>query len=216
MNRKRRSGFTLVEILATIAIIAILAGLLYLGAKHVGQSARSRSTQVTLKNLEGMLADFESSGGRMEILTDQYSGLGNRETMPVGPVVDDFANSNASLNGANGPLKRTQNVMFQLMTLPANKAIINKLSTDVFLKDPITKLPMSPPVLLDAWNSPILFAPGRTSTTPGNNQWGVAGMVNSVKAPQFFQPPDGKGVFVSAGPDTDFSKGDDNLYSFEK
>ncbi len=213
MNRKRRSAFTLVEILAAVAIIAILAGLLYLGASQMGRAARERKTQVLLKSLEGMLADFESSGGRMEILTDQYNGQGNREAMPAGPVADDFAYSNGALQPA---IKRTQNVMFQLMTLPANRAIITKLPPEVFLKDPATKLPMSPPVLLDSWNSPILFAPGRTSTTPGNNQWGVIGMTNSVKAPQFFQPPNGKGVFVSAGPDTDFSKGDDNLYSFEK
>jgi prepilin-type N-terminal cleavage/methylation domain-containing protein len=214
VNRKRRSAFTLVEILATLAIIAILVGLLYLGAKHIGQSARDRSTQVTLKTLEGLLADYEASGGRMEILTDQYNGQGNLEVMPAGGVSDDLAYSNAALQPA---IKRTQNVMFQLMTLPGNKSIITKLAPEAFLKDPATKLPMSPPILLDAWNSPILFAPGRTSTSPGNNQWGVSRMVNSTaQAPQFFQPPNGKGVFVSAGPDGDFSKGDDNLYSFEK
>jgi len=35
--------------LAAVAIIAILVGMLFLGAKHVGAAARNRKTQVTLK-----------------------------------------------------------------------------------------------------------------------------------------------------------------------
>lgn len=212
MNRKRRSAFTLVEILVTLAIITVLAGLLYLGAKHVGQAARARKTEVLLKNLQGMLADFETSG-RMEILTDQYNGQGNVEIMPAGAAMDDFAFSNGALQPA---LKRTQFVMLQLMSVPANKAIFNKLPDEVFLKDPSTHQAMSPPILLDAWNSPILFAPGRTTLAPGNAQWGVTGITVANVAGSNFRPADGKGVFVSAGPDADFSKGDDNLYSSEK
>jgi hypothetical protein len=219
-----------VEILAAIAIIAILIGLLYVGAKYIGASSRGRKTQVLLKNLEGMLVEFQSRGGRMEILTDPYNGggsnptTGNRETMPHGSVEGELAYSNAQLTPA---LKRTQNVMAQLLTVPTNKSILNKLPPEVFMKDPSTNQAMYPPVLLDAWNSPILFAPGRGTLPPADVQWGVAGMyvTGDPNSPSkdnpstwnaFFKPADGKGMFVSAGEDTDFSKGDDNLYSFEK
>jgi type II secretory pathway pseudopilin PulG len=220
-----------VEILAAVAIIAILVGLLYKGAKYVGASSRARSTQVTLKTLENLLTEFETRGGRMEILNDQYSGQGGQEIMPQGPVVDDFAFSNPQMND---PLKRTQQVMLQLMTVPENKSIIEKLPQELFLKDPATNLPAPGPILLDAWHSPILFAPGRASTGPGMNTWGAAGMFitndpnsNDPSKPDkgksdpsirkaFFKQPNGKGMFVSAGEDTDFSLGDDNLYTFEK
>ena len=53
MKQKRR-GFTLVEILTVVAIIAVLVEMLFLGARYVGASARSRKTQVMLKSLESM------------------------------------------------------------------------------------------------------------------------------------------------------------------
>jgi hypothetical protein len=115
----------------------------------------------------------------MEILTDPYNGggsnptTGNRETMPHGSVEGELAYSNAQLTPA---LKRTQNVMAQLLTVPTNKSILNKLPPEVFMKDPSTNQAMYPPVLLDAWNSPILFAPGRGTLPPADVQWGVAGM----------------------------------------
>jgi len=214
--KRKRQGFTLVEILAAVAIIAILVGLLFLGAKRVGASARNRKTQVTLKTLQGLLADFEAGGGRMDMITNLYSGNANQEIMPQGVVADDFAASNPSLTAANGPLEHTRFVMLSLSSVPANKAILEKLPPEMFMKDPTTKLAMAGPILLDAWNSPILFAPGRPPNAAANAKWGASGMTIANQANSVFQPPDGKGMFISAGEDTDFSKGDDNLYSYER
>lgn len=225
--RHKRRGFTLVEIMTAVAIIAILAGMLFLGAKHISASARAKKTLVLLKNLENMLTEFESRGGRMDNLTGQYNKppFNGQEIMPKGVVADDSAYSNTDLNAANGALKHTQNVMLALTSVPENKAILDKLPPETFMKQQGSNQLVPGPILLDAWNSPILFAPGRVSPDVAN--WGATGMyvTNDPKSPNksdlskwkaSFQPADGKGLFISAGLDSDFSQGDDNLYSYEK
>jgi len=66
--------------------------------------------------------------------------------------------------------------------------------------------PLPTPVMLDAWGNPIIFVMG-----------GVLGAVNAGGQTAInVNSPDYHPFFASAGPDGDFSKGDDNLYSFEK
>ncbi len=70
------------------------------------------------------------------------------------------------------------------------------------------------PVLLDGWGNPIIFVPGGIlGYQPGS----ASGMLTAggIQGTQV-KSPDGRPFWASAGPDGDFSKGDDNLYSFEK
>ena len=79
-----------------------------------------------------------------------------------------------------------------------------------------------PPVLLDGWGNPILFCPGSGLANVNNTMETVGGMCdvyvnfknNSAVGPTTVSAPDGRPFFVSAGPDGDFAKGDDNIYSF--
>jgi prepilin-type N-terminal cleavage/methylation domain-containing protein len=229
--KQKKRGFTLVEILTTVAIIAILVGLLFLGAKHVGASARAKRTEVTLKSLQGMLTEFESRGGRMDFINKLYPNAPDlQETMPNQPPNTVFQGdaaydpSQMTINPALAPqLARTQAVMRALVSVPENKAILDKLMTnpDNYLKNPPLsaqpKQPLDGPILLDGWGSPILFAPGRMNTL--SKKWGATGLTikgDPATPNASVQPPDGKGMFISAGPDSDFSKGDDNLYTYEK
>jgi prepilin-type N-terminal cleavage/methylation domain-containing protein len=52
----RRRGFTLVEILVAVTVIAILVGMAFLGFKFVGNSTRSKQTAVTMEQLKSMLS----------------------------------------------------------------------------------------------------------------------------------------------------------------
>lgn len=89
------------------------------------------------------------------------------------------------------------------------------------------------PVLLDAWNNPIIFVPGsglRVRLLNGQSDYKIdmmqcatavvvspEGRVDSITDPlnpRVLQP--GRPFFASAGPDGDFARGDDNIYSFER
>jgi prepilin-type N-terminal cleavage/methylation domain-containing protein len=93
------------------------------------------------------------------------------------------------------------------------------------------------PILLDGWNNPIILVPGtglrvrllngeknymRTPTTPETNVKTV--VIISPEGKTEIDPATqnprvvkaGRPFWASAGPDGDFAKGDDNIYSFEK
>jgi hypothetical protein len=98
------------------------------------------------------------------------------------------------------------------------------------------------PIMLDAWNNPIIFVPAtglRVRLLNGAKTYGTpdssgkyTGIPTEVTT-QIIASPEGKVVvdtssqqpkvtqagrpfWASAGPDGDFAKGDDNIYSFEK
>jgi prepilin-type N-terminal cleavage/methylation domain-containing protein len=85
------------------------------------------------------------------------------------------------------------------------------------------------PVLLDGWGDPIIFVSGgllgATAPNPANlNPNGTVipgtGAIQSGSGSSAItlqvKSPDGRPFWASAGPDGDFSQGDDNMYSFEK
>lgn len=84
------------------------------------------------------------------------------------------------------------------------------------------------PVLLDGWGNPIIFVPGGTLGLPkggnslnadGTMPVGKGGMASGTGMGALWtqaSSPNGRPFFASAGPDGDFSKADDNLYSYEK
>jgi prepilin-type N-terminal cleavage/methylation domain-containing protein len=83
----------------------------------------------------------------------------------------------------------------------------------------------SVPLLLDGWGNPIIFVPGGQlgTGTKLNSDGSVAVNSGSMRSGSGTSAittqassPDGRPFFASAGPDGDFSNGDDNLYSFEK
>ena len=93
----------------------------------------------------------------------------------------------------------------------------------------ITPVSDDVPVLLDGWGNPIIFVPGGTLGTgaPLSTTAATAGTVvpntgamrsgtGTSAITTNASSPDGRPFFASAGPDGDFSNGDDNLYSFEK
>jgi type II secretory pathway pseudopilin PulG len=98
------------------------------------------------------------------------------------------------------------------------------------------------PILLDAWNNPIIFVPASGLINVYSNVVkspphidAITALPNSPAGPLTLnlpmisttpitvdrllpplQSPDHRPFFVSAGPDGDLSTGDDNLYSYEK
>ncbi len=73
------------------------------------------------------------------------------------------------------------------------------------------------PILTDGWGNPIIYVPGRLGSDPGASP-ALRNASYLVAANQQIRvgSPDGRPFWASAGPDGDFSIGDDNMYSFEK
>lgn len=232
----RGRGFTMVEIMTSVAIIAILAAMFLLGFKYVGASSKAKKTQVRLETLRNMLNEFEVKGGRMRLIDDRYAkpvaggwSVADRQTLPKGNIGE----SSALRFSGDLAITRTQEVMRILIAVPENRSLLNSMPPEALMDsnttdpaDPTGKkvLKMNPPILVDAWNNPILFGPRRaipwatvsnvppTVAPPVSStlKWGVTGLTSPTAD---YQPVDGKGIWASAGPDEDFSLGDDNLYS---
>jgi general secretion pathway protein G len=64
MNDKRRQGFTLIEIMAVVLIMGLLAGIV--GTVVVGQigQARSQTAKAQIKQLESALTFYQMDNGR--------------------------------------------------------------------------------------------------------------------------------------------------------
>jgi prepilin-type N-terminal cleavage/methylation domain-containing protein len=134
----------------------------------------------------------------------------------------------------------TQIVLQFLSRMPENKQLMTKLPSKQIhglaennrgskLTGPTgdTKV-IDPPLVLDAWNNPVLFVgsdglsgvrfesqkTGAGSPTRRVTSTGIVADSPAVTAAN--RSKSWRPFFASAGPDGDFSTGDDNLYSFEQ
>ena len=142
--RRPAAGFTLVEILTAIAIIAILVSMAVLAFKHTGGGQKIQTTKTMLQNLRGMYAEFEGQGGRTKDFLQWYIQPGT----PPQPVPALLANQaydpdNLQTFLPQDPTKppaygeplyelwvTAYKVMPKLRSIPANKAVLDSIPAD--------------------------------------------------------------------------------------
>ncbi len=201
---RRRVGISLVSTLVTIAVIVLLMALLTAAFRHIQNRIRVDATRVTLNNLEAMASELKAAAGwsKVEATTaPSWWVQGAYEVLPGD--VDD-----GSADRFSGPVRHTAYVIEELIRVPLNMSAMGKIPSTT-LVSPRNELPMPPyPVALDAWGNPILFIPSGGVT----NVW-IGGVWHGPDNP--FAAPGHRAFFLSAGPDGNFSEGDDNIYSFE-
>ena len=145
-SRRRHAGFTLVELLTVIAIIAILVSLAFLGFRYASAAPKQKLTEATLHNLRGMLAEFEGGGGHMKDLAAPYTDMtdpANPKPLPltltVTPKNDALDPDNVHLYTVPGVppappyyevWATAYKVMPRLRAIPANKSALDALPTD--------------------------------------------------------------------------------------
>lgn len=209
---KRRSGFTLVEMMTVIAVILILAGMLFVGARYMSASAKRDRTRTALQTLRGMLTEREAAKDAKTVKTEINALFPALPLPPAYPQLNVSAGlivdtAQASRYPAVGnAVGITQTLISMLIATPANKQILSNFPKRQFLEPPSSgATAYNPPILLDGYENPIIVVPSG----------GLAGVsLNGVVQP-VITSPDGKPFFASAGPDGNFQTGDDNVYSFE-
>ena len=92
MKSARRSGFTLVEILTAVAIIALLAALLLGLAGHAQKSAAKKKAQAELSQLEGFVTAHQMQNGQVPPTAEDLSGALQEANHPLAGLVDPWGN----------------------------------------------------------------------------------------------------------------------------
>ncbi|MCY2953401.1 MAG: type II secretion system protein [Planctomycetota bacterium] len=221
---KCRKGFTNIELTVVIVIILVLMSMVVIGFKVVGDSGKKNATKAALETARAMLNEVDAAGVMSRVKELYVGGTVNYGTPIVAPgkvVVDNDqdprwgARRRAVWDVAGNTQGSTANVMRQLNSMPMNRQITQKIPAEKLEKVADQQQKDSVMVLRDGWGNPVLFVPagGMRDVKVSRVLKRVTsmGVVNNDNAP----PPSGAtGFFVSAGPDGDFSTGDDNMYSF--
>ncbi len=207
---KSKRGFTILELLGVMAIIAILASMLFVAARYVTSSAKKNTTRTMLQNLKAFTTEREAALGATRVRQDidgifTTAGAGASDAATIGLVDKGFNAQRYPV--ATNAVGATQAVITLLRASPPNAAVLTNLPSKQFLESATNPLVATQPsVLMDGWDYPIIAVP---STGLANVK------LNGVAQPNPIRSPDGKPFFASPGPDGSFEKGDDNVYSFE-
>ena len=181
-------GYTLIEMLTTVAALIIVLGLMISLAGHVRREAKHDLTREVLVKLDALMA--------------QYSRQSAGQLPPVHPLVAPPAPTTSSTTSTTTSTTTdpTLDEASLQRSAPRNNAefvrILRRqqnLTAGVFsdLPDSI----YNEAALYDAWGTPIAFLP------QGLRAIGTA--------------PQDRFFFFSAGPDRKFLTREDNLYSYE-
>ncbi len=187
MHRLHRKAFTTLEILTVIAVIAILLSLSLLGMKSLTSHAKTKQTKQLMETCRAWQDEFSIRVGLSVLPSAQLDLTGGADVSATGSYRNGAAVQ--TTGDVNTAFRNSADSKTSFDQMPAQQLLTPTLSNG--------------PVLLDGWGNPIIWVPGA----------GVK--VNVGATATVIKAPDGRPFFASAGPDGDFSKGDDNVYSFQ-
>jgi len=225
-NSRRRLGFSLIELLVVIAVILILISIGVIGYRHVERSNAERQTKTVLASADSFVREMNSIGSLT--MLEGPAGLSPAPIFTQGAVLNGISNSawdnpgnvNFGKPGRDAvidqqPPKPTGDsiqtrVMRFLLSNPKNKTAMQAMPSGASLTMPAG---YAVPFLADAWGNPLIYVPsgglGKVNFTNGATNQTVTSSGQLVD-------PQNRGFWASAGPDGDFTTGDDNIYSFQK
>lgn len=187
---RRRAGFTLIEILVVISIIALLIGLVTGGALLAQGAATVNRTQSLMRSLLGAQEEFKSQSGL-------GIDLNHNNNSPVNWGAGPFAQNAPGFTGSAGAGGLSSSERFvvgcflfdesaeALRAAAQGRGTLVDNDGDGFLE------------LRDPWDNEILYR-------NGNDQTGSFDGINNNLLPLNRSP-----FFISAGKDGDFGTDDD-------
>lgn len=214
-----RRAFTLLELLITIGIIALLAGVVLAVSSAVIRNAESRQIEAAFRALDEAVGEFERARGQ-KITYRRANGDpdGNYDCMELG-ITQPYLIVQL-LNGRNWA-----NNDFRPLLAGNERAleILKRIDPDLLRRDTSTVPPTGTGVnavpaprieLIDPWGTRVgVIFPGRAKN-PGETG-DADGTVRTSDENMLGACRDGRICFVSAGPDGNFGTREDNLSSYE-
>ncbi len=181
-----RSGYTLVELFLTLAVLMVVLGLMRNLSDRVRRESADRVTRQILSRLNGMMAEYQREN--------------HGQLPPVTPLISPNTAPNTAPQSAAPP-----EAVLQANALENNADVSRYLRLDTLANrkstggDPLVGA-LHPngagaPLILDPWGSPIVFMPSQNPA------------IGMAFGDAFF--------FCSAGPDRLFLTHQDNLYSYD-
>ena len=157
--------FTLIELLAVVALIAILSAIGFGAYSYAKGKAKESATEALLKQIEAGLESFNTrngyyprSGGNFSTISFTFAADGTVSTI-------DFGDANTKLSVPTGTMtkeKRMQKESMEAFTKTVDMQILkNNLGSTTSHSDGS----ISSGVLVDAWGNPIYYrSPGSFKT----------------------------------------------------
>lgn len=182
---RRAGGFTLVEILVVIALLALLGAIAFVGYTAVTRQGLTSQTRSMLTNAASILAEYDAKTQLRRQPRFSWKGTGTptlHDSSSDGPVdfwrdadpdTDGFQGLEAPASVEEGATDRertagvrnAQIALSMVASVPAAKTMVAGLRPDQTMRlaadDPSTSTldESVAPILLDAWSNPIIFVP---------------------------------------------------------
>lgn len=212
MVKRRKSlsprGFTLVELLVVLGLIAVLIGLAITGFRTMENTSKTRQTKLMMGNIASMFAEYDAATGlkrqpayMYNTSGAQYTAAGRNIWTDADPVLADFQamaaptglmESGEPSRTTSQAVQNTAVVMKEVLSMPGAKKLITQLGSDALMKTASEPIPgeTNATIPLDGWGNPIIFVPaaglrgvyiGATGPTDPNAAAGNPFVVRSNK-----------------------------------
>jgi len=206
---KQQLGFTLIEMMVVIGIIALLAALTLGISNSVIRNSEIRQTKDALKLFEMAMQEWELERGRevtyeghVPLWNGNYDISGNAQIEE--PGTGNQGVSNVNMEAAME--RRCKDLITLLLQSENAKTILSKISPDLFVKD------INEYILIDAWGTAVgVVFPGRRYLEVYPDDDAPASKDESGDLSLRDEAEDGLGscknlkpYFVSSGPDGEF------------
>jgi len=216
-----RRAFTLLELLVTIGIIALLAGIVLAVSTSVIRNAERKQVEMMFQALDQAVAEFERARDQKISFKRPEDPDGNYDIVELNLTAPYLIV--CLLNGMD-TTGTGNNFRPLLLSHASSSEILKRIDPDFLRRDTNTAVPSTGHVrntataprseLVDPWSNRIAVVfPGRTKK-PGE-LGDVDGTVRTSDENGLGVCRDRRICFVSAGPDGRFNTREDNIYSYD-